>query len=247
VLKGQSGQPSGGSAAQRFRTSLATAQIALSMVLLVGAGLFTKSLSNVSRVDLGLKPEGVIAFTVSPVLNGYTEDRSRQFFEQVEDRLAALPGVTSATNALVPVLAGNNWGNDVSVEGYPAGPDTDMNSRYNEIGPGYFRTLGVPLLAGREFTRADTLGAPKVAIVNEAFAKKFALGRAVGKPIGDRGKAPDTITSTASRRSTRAPQAIPARSSRPCRSSSRHWIRISPWRTCERSSSRRGRTSSSIA
>jgi putative ABC transport system permease protein len=193
ALKGQSGQPSGARAAARFRTSLATTQIALSMALLVAAGLFTKSLMNISRVDLGVKAEDVIMFSVSPVLNGYKEDRSRQFFEQVEDRLAALPGVTGVSNALVPLLAGNNWGNDVSVEGFPAGPDTDMNSRYNEIGPGYFRTLGVPLISGREFTRADTFGAPKVAIVNEAFAKKFNLGRdAVGKRIGDRGKTPDT-------------------------------------------------------
>jgi predicted permease len=182
ALKGQSGQPSGARAAARFRTSLATTQIALSMALLVAAGLFTKSLMNVSRVDLGLKADNVIMFAVSPVLNGYTADRSRQFFEQIEDRMAALPGVTGVTNALVALVAGNNWGNDVSVEAFPAGPDTDVNSRFNEIGPSYFRTLGVPLVAGREFTRADTFGAPKVAIVNEAFAKKFNLGRnAVGK------------------------------------------------------------------
>ncbi|PYQ83883.1 MAG: hypothetical protein DMG03_12315 [Acidobacteria bacterium] len=78
--------------------------------------------------------------------------------------------------------------NDVAGEGFPAGPDTDTNSRFNEVGPDYFRTLGVPLIAGREFRRADGAGAPKVAIVNEAFAKKFNLGRdAVGRRIGNRG------------------------------------------------------------
>lgn len=184
ALKGQSGQPSGARAAARFRTSLATMQIALSMSLLVAAGLFTKSLMNISRVDLGIKADNVITFTVSPTLNGYTPDRSRQFFDQLQDRLAALPGVTGVTNALVPLIAGNNWGNSVAVEGFPAGPDTDVDSRFNEIGPGYFRTLSVPLVSGREFTSADTFGAPKVAIVNEAFAKKFNLGRnAVGKHI----------------------------------------------------------------
>jgi predicted permease len=193
ALKGQSGQPSGARSAARFRTSLATTQIALSMALLVAAGLFTKSLMKISRVDLGIKADNIVMFSVSPVLNGYKDDRSRQLFDQVADQLASLPGVTGVSNALVALLAGNNWGNDVSVEGYPAGPDTDMNSRYNEIGPGYFRTLGVPLIAGREFTRGDTFGAQKVAIVNEAFAKKFNLGReAVGKRIGDRGKDPDT-------------------------------------------------------
>jgi predicted permease len=144
-------------------------------------------------VDLGLKVDNVVTFGIAPELNGYTPQRSRELFERLEDELAALPGVTGVSNALVAVLAGNNWGNDVSVEGFKAGPDTDTNSRYNEIGPGYFRTLGVPLLAGREFTRADRAGAPKVAIVNEAFAKKFSLGRdAVGRRMGDRDGKLDT-------------------------------------------------------
>ena len=187
-LKGQAGQPSGARAAARFRTSLATTQIALSMALLVSAGLFTKSLFNISRVDLGLNVDNVITFGVSPALNGYKPERSKQLFEQLEDELAAVPGVTAVTNSLVPLLAGDNWGNDVAVEGFNAGPDTDSNSRFNEVGPGYFRTLGIPLIAGREFTRADAATAPKVAIVNEAFAKKFNLGRdAVGKRIGNRG------------------------------------------------------------
>ena len=192
-LKGQAGQPSGAKSAARFRTSLATVQIALSMALLVAAGLFTKSLINVSRVDLGLKVDNVITFGISPSLNGYTAERSSELFARLEEEWAAVPGVTGVTNSLVPLLAGSNWGNDVSVEGFQAGPDTDSNSRYNEIGPDYFRTLGIPLIAGREFTRADAKGAPKVAVVNEAFAKKFNLGReAVGKRIGNRGQEPDT-------------------------------------------------------
>ena len=187
-LKGQAGQPSGARAAARFRTSLATAQIALSMALLVSAGLFTKSLMNISRVDLGVKVDNVIMFGLSPELNGYTPARTKQLFERLDEELAALPGVNGVTSALVPLLGGSNWGNDVAVEGFPAGPDTDTNSRFNEVGPEYFRTLGVPLIAGREFRRADGAGAPKVAIVNEAFAKKFNLGRdAVGRRIGNRG------------------------------------------------------------
>src|SRR5206468_10404499 len=159
----------------------------LSMALLIAAGLFTKSLFNVSRVDLGLKVDNVVTFGISPALNGYTPQRTADLFARLEEELGAIPGVSGVTASLVGLLAGNNWGNDVSVEGFKAGPDTDTNSRYNEIGPGYFRTLGVPLLAGREFTRADRAGAPKVAIVNEAFAKKFSLGRdAVGRRMGDR-------------------------------------------------------------
>ena len=182
AIKAQAGQPSGARAAARFRTGLVTAQIALSMTLLICAGLFVKSLMNVSRVELGIKIDNIVTFGISPSLNGYEPARSRTFFERAERELASLPGVTGVAAAAVPLLAGNNWGNDVSVEGFERGPDTDTGSRYNEINVGYFRTLGVPLMSGREFTDADVEGATKVAIVNEAFAKKFNLGReAVGK------------------------------------------------------------------
>jgi predicted permease len=179
TLKGQTGQPSGARTAARFRTSLATAQIALSMGLLVSAGLFTKSLVNATRVDLGLKTEKLVVFGISPALNGYAPERARALFERVENELSAVPGVTGVAASTVPLISGSNWGNSVSVQGFEAGPDTDTHSMFNEVGPGYFRTLGIPLLAGREFTRADALGAPQVAIVNEAFAKKFNLGRDV--------------------------------------------------------------------
>jgi len=186
TLKGQAGQPGGGRAAKRFRTTLATVQIAMSMALLVSAGLFTRSLMNVSRVDLGLKIDDLVTFRISPELNGYSHERSQVFFNRLEDELARLPGVTAVTCALVPSLGNSNWGNDVSVEGFPTGPDIDNNSRFNEVGAGYFRAMGIPLMAGREFTTSDILASPKVAIVNEAFAKKFNLGRnAVGKRMGE--------------------------------------------------------------
>ena len=188
TLKNQAGQPSGARAAAWFRTSLATVQIAMSMALLIAAGLFVKSLANVSRVDLGMKVDHLVTFGVAPVLNGYKPEKSRVLFSQIEQQLAAQPGVTHVTAALVAVLAGNNWGSSVTVEGYPKGPDIDTEARFNMVGPDYFRTMGVPLLAGREFTERDTLGAPKVAIVNEAFTRKFNLGtNAVGKRITDRG------------------------------------------------------------
>jgi predicted permease len=188
ALKGQSGQPSGARGAARFRWWLATTQIALSLALLIAAGLFTKSLMNISRLDLGLQTEHVITFAVSPALNGYKPERSLQFFDQLEDALRAVPGVTGATAALVPLLGGNNWGNGVSVEGFTQTPDTNNNSNYNEVTPGFFRTMGMPLIAGREFTPGDAKDAAKVAIVNEAFAKKFNLGRTVvGKHLGTGG------------------------------------------------------------
>jgi predicted permease len=105
-----------------------------------------------------------------------------QLFERLEDELAALPGVTAVSDSAVALLNGDTWGSNVSVQGFTAGPDTDTVSLRNELGPGYFMTLGIPLITGREFTRADTAGAPKVAVVNQAFAAKFNLGNdAVGK------------------------------------------------------------------
>ena len=188
TLKGQAGQPSGARSAARFRASLATLQIALSMALLVSAGLFTKSLLNVSRVDLGLKVDNLVTFGISPELNAYTAERSKVLFERLEDELAALPGVTGVTGSMVPALSGSNWGTSVNIEGFQSGPDVDSHANYNEIGPGYFRAMGVPLMSGREFTRADSLAAAKVAVVNEAFAKKFNLGREVlGKRMASDG------------------------------------------------------------
>jgi predicted permease len=119
-------------------------------------------------------------------LNGYKPVQSIAFFQRLEEDLRGEAGVTGVTASVVPILVGDNWGNSVRVQGFNAGPDTDTNSRFNAIGPGYFYTMGVPLVAGRQFTESDAQGAPKVAIVNEAFAKKFNLGRdAVGKRMGN--------------------------------------------------------------
>lgn len=182
VLKEQAGLQSGGRGMARFRRSLATAQIAVSMVLLVLAGLFTQSLANVGRIDLGLAADRVATFEVAPVLSGYPPVRSTQLFRRLEEDLAALPGVASVASAMVGVVAGDNWSGSVSVQGFEAGPDADTNAHYNSVGPGFFRTLQIPLLSGRDFSEADSAGRPKVAIVNETFAEKFGLGaEVVGK------------------------------------------------------------------
>jgi predicted permease len=181
AMRDAGGKQTAVKSAARFRTSLVTAQIALSMSLLMAAGLFAKNLKNVSAVDLGLKIDHVTKFAIAPVLNGYEPARSRILFGQVLDELAAIPGVTGVTSARVPILQGN-WGSNVNVEGVQRGPDNDSHASYNEISADFFRVMGIPMLSGREFTRADALGRPKVAIVNEAFARKLQLGRdAVGK------------------------------------------------------------------
>ncbi len=185
ALKTSAGQSSGARSTVRVRSALVTAQIALAMTLLVCAALFIQSLRNVSRIDLGLRVEHLVNFGLSPEFNGYTPEAARALFERVEEDLSALPGVTSVSAAFVPILAGNWWGDQVAVEGFEAGPESDVDVAINMVGPGYFRTLGIPLVAGREFSDTDEAGAPPVAIVNEAFARKFGLSgpAAVGKRI----------------------------------------------------------------
>ncbi len=187
ALRNNSGKMSSSRAAARFRTSLVTAQIALSMALLMFAGLFIKSLANVARINLGLKTEQIVQFTISPARNGYDSTRSHALYERVREEARAIPGVTSVTGALVPLLSGNNWGNSVRVQGFERGPDTDAGSAFNMVGPEYLKTFDMKLLSGREFTDADVKDRPQVALVNETFAKKFGLGRdAVGKLMSQR-------------------------------------------------------------
>jgi len=188
-IRAGAGQITGHRGAARFRAALVTVQIALATSLLVGAGLFMKSLMNVARVELGVRVDNVVTFGISPDRTGYDSTRSALLFERVEETLAAMPGVTGVTTSLVPLLAGSNWGTDVEVEGFQSGPDIDNNSRFNEVGAGYFNTLGIQLKQGREFTTSDRVGSGQVAVVNEAFTKKFNLGQdAVGKFMSTRGR-----------------------------------------------------------
>ena len=183
-LRNNSGKLAGGRTARRFRTTLATAQIALAMALLMSAGLFLKSLWKVSRADLGVRVENLVTFSVTPEQTGYDSVRARALYTRIEEELAALPGATAATSAVVPLIAGSNWMTGVRVQGFRADTkDNVAQSSFNGVGPGHFRAIGVSLLAGREFTDADDEHAPKVAIVNEAFARHFGLG---ANPVGKR-------------------------------------------------------------
>jgi predicted permease len=167
----------------RFRFALATTQLALSMALLVLAALFAQSLANVARVDLGLRTESVATFFVSPSLSGYSTERGAQVLETIEREIAAHPGVIDVSTSL-PLLSGNQWGASVVIEGVEAERASDAQVNVNEIGTRFLATLGIPLLRGREFTEADVLGAPSVAIVNESFVRRFGLGAdAIGKRL----------------------------------------------------------------
>lgn len=192
-IRAGAGQIAGGGTAGRFRTGLVVAQIALSTTLLVSAGLFLKSLVNVSRVDLGIRIDSMVTFAVSPLRVGYDTLRAKALYTRIEDELRAIPGVTGVTSSMVPILSGDSWGNDVRVQGYTCLPDADCNSRYQAAGAGYFTTIGTPMLAGRDFRPTDTQGAAQVAVVNVAFTEKFKLGsEAVGRFMG-RGGGSDSL------------------------------------------------------
>jgi putative ABC transport system permease protein len=187
-IRAGAGQIAGARVAGRFRTGLAIAQIALSTTLLVSAGLFLKSLVNVSRVDLGIRIDSVATFSVSPLRIGYDTLRAKVLYARIEDQLRAVPGVTGVTSSMVPLLSGDSWGNNVRVQGFECLPDTDCNSRWTAVGAGYFTMMGASLLAGRDFSASDQYNGSGVAVVNIAFAEKFGLGReAVGKFMGRSG------------------------------------------------------------
>jgi predicted permease len=175
-LHAQSGRTTVSRSANRVRSTLATAQIALATALLALAGLFVVSLVNLSRVELGIRRDGLVTFSLSPYLNGYTSNQSRALFDRLEDELRAIPGVGSVTASTNPILSNNGWNNNVTVEGFQSGPGTNTVASAASISTDYFGTLGIPILAGREFTRADAWGSPRVAVVNEAFARRFNLG-----------------------------------------------------------------------
>lgn len=182
AIRASGGQPSGARRAARLRSGLVTAQIALSMSLLVAAGLFVGSLRNIARIDLGIEVERLVTFGLAPGFGGHSHEEAQAVFAEVERRLGAIAGVSGVTASTVPLLTGSTNGGNVRVEGFARGPDTDANTRKDAVGASFFDVMRIPLLAGRGFTDADRLGAPPVAVVNETFARKFGLGRdAVGR------------------------------------------------------------------
>jgi len=173
TLKDQATGVLGGFGTLRLRKSLVVTQVALSLLLLIGAGLFARSLYNVKSIDAGFRTDHLISFAIQPGLNGYGEERIRTLIEQLQDNISNLPGVRAASASELSLLSGDNEVSTISVIGYHEKEDEDMSSWHNYVGPGYFATLGMPLLAGRDFTKGDGPGAPKVAVVNETLAKYF--------------------------------------------------------------------------
>jgi predicted permease len=181
VLKDQGANVSGGKANVRVRKSLLVSQIALTAVLLAAAGLFAHSLLNLKTQDLGVRPDHVLEFSVSPELNRYTPAQTIALADRIRKGIEPLPGVRAASESEIPMLANSNSSSNITVPGYNAQEDEDMNVDHNAVGPDFLATMGIPLLNGREFTESDSSTSPKVAIINEAMARRFFAGR---NPIG---------------------------------------------------------------
>lgn len=182
TLKDQAGAIAGGHAA--VRRALVSAQVFLSLVLLIGAGLFWNTLRNLRDADPGFETASNLVFAVEPPTSGYDVEQSRTFLAELQRRLAALPGVRGASYSLVRLLAHNEWDHSVDVKGYEEQPGENVDTYFNAVAPGFFATLEVPLQEGREFRDSDVEGAPPVLIVNEKFARYFfgdesAIGRIV--------------------------------------------------------------------
>ena len=185
-----------------LRKGLVAAQIAVSLLLLIGAALFIRTLDNLLRVDIGFRTERLISFGMDPSLSRYEPHRTRQFVKTLLERLAATPGVEGAGLATMRLLEGNQWSTSITVQGYQPKPDEELTQWANSITPGYFKAMGIPIVMGRDFTDRDELtgppveGAPdfRVAIVNQRFARRyFGDGNPIGRRIGF-GSDPNTPT-----------------------------------------------------
>jgi predicted permease len=185
VLKDQGASLAAPPGQVRARKALVVTQVAISLVMLIGAGLFTRSLGNLNRVDLGFRRDSLITFSLDPSLNGYSAERIRRLAEALAGKLGAIPGARSAAVGANPVISDNVDERTVRIQGHRPGEDEDMNPYVDAVTPAYFATLGIPLLAGRDFNPRDRNGAPRVAIVNDVFARKyFPNANAVGRRFG---------------------------------------------------------------
>ncbi len=187
----------------RLRKALVAAQVAVSLLLLIGAALFIRTLDNLLQVDVGFQTTNLISFGVDPSLNGYAPERTREFARSLLQRLRTTPGIAGAGFATTRLLEGNQWNSSMTIAGYQPQGDENNPVWCNAVSPGYFEAMGIPLLLGRDFTERDVrTTAParpedqyRFAIVNERFAKKY-FGEG-GNPIGKRigfGTNPNTPT-----------------------------------------------------
>lgn len=181
TLKEQGPSVSEGRSSIGLRQILIAGQVALTAVLLVGAGLFARTLINLEHANLGINPNHLLQFSVAPDLNGYTFAQTKQFADRARDEIASLPGVRAVTLSAMSIFSNDDWSGRITPEGYAMRPGEAAKAQYDYISPAYFSTMEIPLLAGREFTGADNATAPKVCIINAKLAQRFFAGR---NPIG---------------------------------------------------------------
>lgn len=159
--------------ALHLRRASLIAQIGVSLLLLTGAGLFVRTLHNLKSVDVGFSTDHLLTFSIDPRLAGYRPDQTVGLYQQILDRLVGLPGVRSATSTTDPELKNNNDTGNITVAGYQAAENEDMNVEHSLVSSRYLATMKMPLLAGREINDEDRVGSQKVAVVNESFAKRY--------------------------------------------------------------------------
>jgi predicted permease len=181
ALKDESGSVTAGGRRAVIRNALVVGQVALSVVILISAGLCIRSLNRLNAIDAGFDTERVMVAPVDLALNGYKEDAGREFYRTLLDRARTLPGVESASVARILPLGSNGMRITAKLEDYVPGPGENVNLDFNIVGPGYFETMSVPLLAGRAFSTTDDRGSRLVAVVNETLAKTYFGDR---DPIG---------------------------------------------------------------
>jgi len=181
TLKEQGSSVSQSRSSAGLRKILIIAQVALTAVLLVGAGLFARTLTNLEHASLGVNASHMLQFSVAPDLNGDTPAQALQLADTARREIAALPGVRSVSLSTIAIFADDDMGFNITPQGYPMKPNEDTNVNATYIGPNYFSTMGIPLISGREFTEADGAASPKVCIINEKLAQRFFFGR---NPIG---------------------------------------------------------------
>jgi len=185
TLKDTMGSIAGTGGSLFLRKGLVTAQVALSFLLLFGAGLFVRSLQNLKTTDTGVAMDNLLTFQLAPALSGYTNERAVQFNRDLLERLRSAAGVKSAAVASVPILSGDEWDSSTAVEGHHFADGEDQQAFMNAFSPGYFETMHIPILEGRDFRQSDAVDNPTVAIVNKAFADHFFPGKsALGKRLG---------------------------------------------------------------
>jgi predicted permease len=169
----------------RLRKGLVVAQVSLSLLLLIGAGLFLQSLRNLKTMNPGFEVKNLMAFAVEPTLSRYDKPWALDYYRRLSERLQNLPGVEAHAFAVIPVMEDNEWDNWVTIEGYTPkqGETPDPHMQY--CTPGFFKTLKIPVLLGRDFMAKDVIGAPKVGIVNQRFAKRyFGSASPIGRHVG---------------------------------------------------------------